>query len=1706
MREAAVLARDDGAGNPRLVAYLVPEPGHTLEPAGLRTRLAEHLAEHMLPAAYVTLERFPLTANGKLDRQALPEPDGDSLAKRAYQAPQGATETAIARIWQELLHIAQVGRHDQFFELGGHSLLVVQLVARLREVLGVELALHEVFVHPTLLALAQCAEQAQASILPPIPMVDRSLALPLSWAQQRLWFLIEFNPEASKAYHLPIALRLQGRLHKTLLRKTLNQLVARHEVLRTAFAMIDGELRQVIADPAIGFVLTEQDLRDLPKAEQEVALEKIADTESSEAFDLAHGPLIRGQLLQLDQDGHVLLITQHHIISDGWSLAIIVNEVSALYSAYRLGLPDPLPELRIQYADYAVWQRQWLQGDALQAQIGFWREKLNHAPAFLKLPTDRPRPVVQRYQGDVINFNLSASLTDGLKQFAQEQGCTLFMVLLAAWSVSLARLSGQADMVMGSPVANRQCLELEPLIGFFVNTLALRVRLENDPNVLDLLAQIKATTLAAYQHQDVPFEQIVEAVHPIRDTSYSPIFQHVLVMADTPNTQAVSLPGLSLSTMETKTTTAQHDTSLYLQDAGEAIIGNLVFATALFDRKTAQAMVGGFMAVLEKFAANPGLHVSDLLIGHEITLPMLLPNAFTNAPIPLSYHQERLWFIDAFEAGYLYPASPVYHNIPLLLQLDGEWSTASLAAALNQIIARHKALRTRIHSDGENVWQEILTVPTPISLDEITVSEEGLLAQAIAETRKPFALNGGELFRAILLRSDSQHAMLTVTIHHIIVDRTSMRLLADELLDIYIAGQENRAPVLPELSVHYQDYVNWQRQLSDAVQLAYWRYQLRGRLQAMELPMNRPRPLVHTFTEARYEFVMDALLVLRLKNLAAQQGDSHFAYLFAGFNALLRRYSGHDELVIGTSAPCRNHAMLNPVIGPIANLLVLRNFCDGQTTFADLLKQIQRTTQQAHACQEMPFDQLVLALNPEKDMGRTALFDILFQFDGQAGKTWGTGKLNARMIETNLGYGKNDLHLLIHPEQDTWVGKLVYNADFFDPDLIQQMFRHYLVLLDALTNDTNQLVDEVPLLAAAEIQQQLEDWNTTQADYPKHKTLHQLIEGQVVRTPERIAVNLGGNCLSYAELNVRANQLAHYLTAQGVDKEAIVALCLDRGLDMIVAILAVLKAGGAYLPIDPNYPAARIQYMLADSGACQLITTQAWAETLALTGNAVLLDADHALIASYSNSNPDKTSSPEQLAYVIYTSGSTGEPKGVLLEHRHVVRLLINSRMPFVFSENDVWSLFHSYAFDFSVWEIFGALLYGGRITIVPEPVRKDPALFMTFLCQEQVTILNQTPSAFYNLSNAIFSHPALPVLALRYVIFGGENLDPANLQHFHTAYPAVSLVNMYGITETCVHVTYKQVTDTDIRQNASNIGLPIPTTTVYVLDAKQHLLPIGVPGEIYVGGLGVARGYLNREKLTQERFINNPYQADERLYRSGDLAKRLVNGELVYLGRMDDQIQLRGFRIELGEIEARLCACDGVSEAVVIAREDSPGDKRLVAYLIAETGYQPDLAALHRQLAVHLAEYMLPSAFVLLDRFPLTSNGKLDRQALPAPDDAAAISRPYEAPQNTHEMLLAGIWRGLLHLERIGRHDNFFELGGHSLLAVQLVNRIQEAFHVRVALLAIFENPTLITLADYLMALQIAQYSESDVALLEKELDGLSEAELKLLLSEEAN
>ena len=1113
-----------------------------------------------------------------------------------------------------MLSVPQVSIDDNFFDLGGHSLLATQVISRIRTIFGVETPLRKLFESANLTALAaqiEIAMRGEQQEITTITPVSRDKNLPLSFAQQRLWFFDQFEP-GSPSYNLPRTVRLQGKLNIDALSTSLNEIIKRHEILRTSFAISDGQPIQVIS-PSVNLQLPVVDLQHIPQEHQEVELYRLAKKEAQTGFDLTQASLLRVKLLRLDGEDHVILLTFHHIVSDGWSTDILIREVAALYTAFCAGRPSSLPQLPIQYADFALWQRQWLEGEALNNQLAYWQQQLTGELPILQLPTDRPRPTVQTYAGKTLSFIFPNSLTEELKSLSKQEGVTLFMTLLAGFKTLLYRYTGQADILVGSPIANRNRTEIENLIGFFVNTLVLRTDLSGNPSFRELLGRVRETTLGAYAHQDLPFEKLVEELQPERNLSRTPLFQVMFVFQNAP-TATLELPGLNIQPLEVKTETAKFDLTLNIQN-----------------------------------------------------------------------------------------------------------------------------------------------------------------------------------------------------------------------------------------------------------------------------------------------------------------------------------------------------------------------------TVAEL------------------------------------------------------------------------------------TGTIEYNTDLFDETTISRLVKHFETLLTGIVANPQQQLGNLPLLTTTE-QQQLLEWNNTETDFGNQLCLHQLFEAQVEKTPDAVAVVFDNEQLTYQELNQQANQVAHYLQKLGVGPEVLVGICVERSLLMVIGILAILKAGGAYVPLDTAYPKERLGYMLVDSQVSVLLTQKHLLATLPVHSvQTICLDQDSNLFLTQSTANPISQVTSHNLAYVIYTSGSTGQPKGAMNTHKGLCNRLLWMQDTYHLIPSDKVLQKTPFSFDVSVWELFWPLLTGASLVVAKPGGHQDGRYLVQLIFQEQITTLHFVPS----MLQVFIEEPELEKCSsIKRVICSGEAL-PFDLQKRFFGRLNAELHNLYGPTEASIDVTF-WACQPNSNEKIVPIGRPIANTQIYILDKHLQPIPIGVSGELHIGGVGLARGYLNKPELTQQKFISSPFEPGKYLYKTGDLARYRPGGNIEFLGRIDHQVKIRGFRIEIGEIEAALIRHPHIRETIVIAREDEAGIKRLVAYVVPKANQILNISELRGYLQQKLPSYMLPEAFVILETLPLTPNGKVDHRVLPAPDKSRnALATEFVSPRTPTEQIVADIWADILGREQIGIYDNFFDLGGHSLLATQVISRLREAFKIDLPLRSLFENPTVINLVE---------------------------------------
>ena len=2277
VRHAAVVLREDTPGDRRLVAYVVPaEMEGAIAPA-LSAHLAERLPPFMIPSAFVELERLPLTPNGKLDRKALPPPERRAV-EELHTQPSTPTEETLARVFCDLLGLAQVGAGGDFFALGGHSLLATRVMSRIQAAFRVDLPLRVLFEAPTVAGLAARVDAASAALggerRPPITKAPRDGELPLSFAQQRLWFLDQLDP-GSSAYIISIALRLVGALDVEALRRVFEEIVRRHESLRTTFTSREGRAAQIINPPPTWSL----PLREISEAspDRELSVRRLAETHARAPFDLTADPLLRTTLVRLEPEVHVLLLAIHHIVSDGWSMGVLVEEISALYAAFAADKPSPLPELAIQYADFAAWQHRFVAGDVRDTQLRYWQERLAGAEP-LDLPTDRPRPLEKAHRGLHHAFIVPAEVGRALEGIGRRHGATPFLTTLALFAIVLHRYSQREDLCLSTPVANRHHGEVEPLIGFFVNTVVLRVNLAENPTFSVLLGRLRELSLEAYDHQDLPFERIVEALGSAGSADRAALTRVMFALQSAPR-ERISLPGLTIEPLDITSDTAKFDLTLSFSASEGALHGNIEADADLFDRATIERMaehfmvvgrgvvehpdarigdlpllsgpellqldawnatsapfprdgsihgafeaqvkrapdavaviddgtqttyaelhrraqrlahhlralgvgpedrvgvclersvdtVVGFLAILQAggayvpldpdhpaerlafmlddarvrvllstramldrlpardmrvvlmdddqqargsapasplprafgaslayviytsgstgqpkgvaidhravlrlvlntdyvdiqpsdriaqasntsfdaatfeiwgallcgatlvfvsrevtlsperlaeqlralqittlflttalfhqvarrlpsafaplrtllfggeaidprcvdsvlrhgpperllhvygptetttFAswhpvssvpegattvpigrplANTTLHVVDrrlspvpvgipgeLVIGglgvgrgylhrpaltaerfipdpfsaepgarlyrtgdlvkrrldgtieflgrldqqvkirgfriepgeieaalsthasvrHAVVIVQeqeqsferrlvayvvpeaepttqvaaalrehleqrlphyMVPAAFVlldalpltangkldrralpdpgpahfprqsapelppsdaelrvarifsevlgiddigarddffalgghsllatqvvsrvreafgvelplrklfeeptvagiaahveaastqpregegtiararrDEPLALSFAQQRLWFLDQLE-----PSSSVY-NIPLGLRLVGALDVEALRRVFEEVVRRHEALRTTFASRAGEPAQ-IVHPPAPWPLPIVDVSaldSSAREAHMAHELGRPFDLAAGPLMRTTLLRlADEEHILLLV-MHHVVSDGWSMGVLVREVAALHAAFIEGNPSPLPELRLQYADFAVWQRRwLSGdvlATQLRYWKERL-SNAPTLDLPTDHARPATSTHHAGRHRVTLSAELSAAVRALGHAHGCTPFMTLLSLFLILLQRWTGDEDLAVGTPVANRNRAEIEPLIGFFVNTLVLRVDLSDDPTLEALLLRVREAALGAYAHQDLPFERLVEELGAPRDLRRTPLFQVMFVLQNAPMSALTLPGLELEPVELPAEASKFDLELSLAEESGVFTGALLYNADLFEEATIARMAGHLEVLVEAAVRHAGQRIGRLPILTASERVRLLPASIVSSMSPSAPPDVVELFEKYAARAPRATALVAGEVRLDYAELDRRSNQLAHHLRSLGVGPDVVVAIAMAASIDAVIALLGVLKAGGAYAPLDTSHPKERLGRMLHGLRAVVVLTVAALAEALPLTGATTLcIDTDWPRIAREESTPVERYASGANLAYVIFTSGSTGIPKGVAVERRQLSAYVASIRGRLALPEGASYALVSTFAADLGYTVLYASLCGGGCLHVISQEQAMDAHGLGRYFHRHAIDCLKIVPSHFAALLATDAPERAVPRLRL---IMGGEASSWEIVNTVSALSPGCVILNHYGPTETTVGVlTCDLDSDAVGRPPAPPLGRPLEHARVYVLDKHLDLSPIGVPGEIYIGGSSVARGYLDQPRETAERFIPDPFAGatGARMYRTGDRARVLPDGRILFLGRVDHQVKVRGFRIELAEIELSLAEHPALRHCAVLALENPSGEKDIVAYVVPRSEGEISIPALREHLEQKLPAHMVPAAFVVLAALPLTPNGKLDRRALlPYETRRDAREPSIVPPRDQIELELLTIWEDLLGARPISVRDDFFTLGGHSLLAVRLLARIETHFGRAVPLAALFRGATIEALASAL-------------------------------------
>ncbi|MEH2283334.1 MAG: amino acid adenylation domain-containing protein [Nostoc sp.] len=1049
---------------------------------------------------------------------------------------------------------------------------------------------------------------------------------------------------------------------------------------------------------------------------------------------------------------------------------------------------------------------------------------------------------------------------------------------------------------------------------------------------------------------------------------------------------------------------------------------------------------------------------------------------------PVSFAQQRLWFLDQ-----LISDNAIY-NVLTVIRLTGSLNLTALEQTFNEIVRRHETLRTTfIVLDGQPLQAIAPSLTIPISVLDFRLlpDDEGELEGTrivSAEIEYPFDLSSGPLLRVkLLVLSNTEHILL-LNMHHIICDDWSIGVLIRELGTLYTAFAQNQPSPLLELPLQYADFAHWQREWLQGevlqTQLTYWQQQLNG-ISMLHLPTDKPRPAIQSYQGATQFFELPKKLTDALEKLSQQEGVTFFMTLLAAFKTLLYRYTYQEDITVGSPIANRNRSEIEGLIGFFVNSLVLRSNLSGNPTFRELLGRVREVTLGAYSQQDLPFDKLVEELHPERSLSHNPLFQVVFSFQNAPMSALELPGLVPSFINIDLKKTRFDLELHLWKCSDDfrslWGGNweyseglrgvIVYSTDLFDKATIGRMLDHFKTLLSSIVANPEQRLKNLPLLNDAELYQVLVGWNKTKATYPDNKCIHQLFEEQVHDHPDSIALIFGNEQITYQELNRRSNKLAQYLQTIGVGSEILVGICISQSIEMIVGLLGILKAGGAYLSLDPSYPQERLKFMLEDAQVLVLLTQEKLLKSFEYFLNPIVcIDKDWKNITQENKNNVESSVTSNNLAYVIYTSGSTGKPKGVAITHKAVNRLVCNTNY-IKLSPLDKIAQASNTSFDAATFEIWGALLNGAQLVGISKDIILSPHEFALQLEQKEISVLFLTTALFQQIARDVPQAFA----SLRYLLFGGEIVDPRWVKKIIKSGAPKHLIHVYGPTENTTFSSYYCIQSLPESATSIPIGCPINNTQIYILDTHLQPLPIGVIGELYIGGDGLAREYLNHPELTTEYFITNNFSNNfkTRLYKTGDLARYLPDGNIEFLGRIDNQVKIRGFRIELSEIEAVLSEHSAVRETVVIADEDIPDNKYLVAYIVLNVVEISNLASLLRKfLKEKLPEYMVPTAYVILESIPLTPNGKVDRRALPRPDRVTFDRYDYVAPRSQVEELLQEIWAKLLVKEQVGVHDNFFELGGHSLLATQLISRIRDTFQIDVTVRNFFEAPTIEQLA----------------------------------------
>ncbi len=1660
-----------------LVAWVSGDSIASVTEHSLQEHCKSLLPSFMVPEYWVMVSEFPLTPNGKIDRKKLPQPSIKLDAN--FEAPVTDLERRLAPFWVAILGVENIGRNHNFFQLGGQSLLATQLVSRVSSELDQIITVRTLFDNPTLAGFAKALSgESGHRDRPPIELCDYLEPAPLTYGQQRLWFFEQLNP-GTATNNMPVALKLEGAFNPALIEMALNEIIRRHASLRTRFYASDsGEpLQQVIAQCELKLPI--EDLSQLDEATAQQHLAQAIKENGQSSFDLGAEPLARARWV-IKRSGPVpenyLLFCMHHIISDGASLVILFRELMTLYLAYSEKLPAPLPELNRQYIDYAHWQRNWLTDQTLENQLNYWKSQLAGAPALLELPLDFPRPAVQKNEGLTANFAFSHTLSERVLASCQEQGITPFMFLLAGWQILLAKYSGQNDVLVGVPSLGRHTPELEPVIGFFIQSLVLRGRLKDNPSVLDCLQNVRNTVLDAFSNSDVPIDLIVERLAIPRNAAYTPLVQVAFQLLDDAShgasslleaSSSVNVAGAKIEMVSTDTQSAKFDLTLNVVQRENLFSLSLEYDRNLFKADTIERLLAQYCSLCEQMLDQMALPIKALSLEqsqHELLNGLGLSSTDFEDVIPLTAMQH-----DMFMDNLVNPASLQSSHGWVFEINNPRFNPQCWEQAIQYLTQAQPMLRTRfVSTDRPYLDMGYLAVSKTqqVTIKTIDLTDKLQEAKALAADLiyRPYAVETDSLVNHYLIKEGEDHYTAVIAVHHGVLDGSALNSYWLQLAEIYRQLSQHKAPTINAVS--FKDFVRHDRATTDTQSVVeFWRAAF-ANVEPLDFTLPSPTPVPGK--RVQVEERLTGAQWQSIKEYCRQHRITPALYFKCLYGLLINTYcrADADFLVQETYAGrIKNHGDALGCYIQEVPFIFSQQTLSANKPFSELVtyaRQYQKTIKNYRN----------ISIGQQRELsphGRIGFMYNFYQFVSPAeflGKT---------ECPYSLASDPADNVQFVVTEQEGEVTlSLYYHRHLFND---YGFLARISALSDQVIGNHKQLMSELKwVIDPSESITLLETWNNTEKGYDLQQTVHNRFETQVIRTPQAIAIVDDSCSLTYQEVNERANQLAHWLQAQAVKINDLVGLYAERSCDFLVGILGIMKAGGAYVALDPKYPQDRIEYMIQNSEVSVLVTQSHLVGRIAGTGDSlavICLDTDQQILNQLSTHNLGLPVKPEGRAYMIYTSGSTGMPKGAIVRH--------NGALNHIEAERDVLKFPAAFNFlqtapassDISVWQYLGPVICGGKVVVLDD-VTQSEKLF-TLVNRHQIQVVELVPVALQLLMEYVRTLPKAEQVftELDWMMATGEAVSVDLVNDWLRLFPHIPVVNAYGPTEAADDVIQCAIhKPLPASQRSVPIGKPLANLGVYLVDDYLRLVPPGIPGEICIGGIGVGEGYWKNPEKTAASFVSNPFKEGDTLYRTGDLGRWLEDGSVEYLDRIDNQVKVRGFRIELGEVESALSSIAGVRENVVIIRDDLPGGTALAAYVVlssdahAEASEGLSAPEIRAALRAKLPDFMVPAAVSVLESLPLTPAGKIDRKSLPRPDSIQTASGEYTKPRNPTEQEIADVWQSLMNIEKISVKANFFELGGHSLIAVRIISRINKIFNTQLSVARLLTAQTIEQLA----------------------------------------